>query len=315
MKMINNVLLIAVLSITSLCNGMEPEIPKKVSWKNKLKNTLLGKSSTSFNLGELPEEVQHQIFILIGQYSGAKSLKEAGKIINAFSLTNKILDNLINEPQFCYELIRVLARKYKSSDESAAKAIGTREAQRQYHLQKKLYSYVNDKNWSNFEIQIQESWEDGADINFIYKSGKTLLMQAASELNIARFDFLITEGADINYANYKGITALMVAVETASLYDLPLELQKLIIAHKNFNLNQQDIKGNTALMYAFKIMSINKTVMSINKDVVKILVDAGAHPEVANFKGLSPLKFAKKSKMGSILDLFEQAMPKKHDNK
>lgn len=319
MKMIKNILCIVILLIASLCNGMEPE---SRDWMNVLKQSILGsvdqfflyiksEPSEPFNFVGLPLELQHHIISLLSQYSNATSLKEAGQVINSLARTNKKLNLLMNEPQFCFDLIRFLAKKFKTSDEDAARAVATKEVQRQFSLQKKLYLCVHGGKWKKSKEQIVQLCKDGADINFIYKSGKTLLMTAAKNLDIPRFDFLIEQGADINFANNKGVTALMVAAESASKYELHADFQKLINRYKNFNINQQDLKGNTALMYVLQITPINI-------EIIKILVDAGAHPELPNFAGVSPLEHVKKIKkslisedMNPIIDLFEQAIPKK----
>jgi hypothetical protein len=100
------------------------------------------------------------------------------------------------------------------------------------------------------------------------------------------------------------------------MYDLVVPFQQLIVTHKNFNINQQDRAGNTALMYAVRIVLIKE-------EVVKILVDAGANPELVNFAGVSPLAHVKEAQnawinphdMDRIIDLLEQAIEKKYENK
>ncbi len=226
MKMIKGALLIVAVSITSLfiIHGMEPEY-KTAGWMNVLRDSILSGTNQFlsyinaepempmlFNFGGLPQEIQRQIIALLGQYNAAQSLKEAGKAINAFARTNKQLNLLMNEPQFCFDLIRFLAKKFKTSDEDAAEAVATKEVQRQYRLQKKLYSYVCNDQWKKFKSDIKILCTVGmptnkADINFIYKSGKTVLMYAAQELNIELFDFLVKQVADINFANNEGVTA------------------------------------------------------------------------------------------------------------
>jgi len=328
MKLIKIGRLIIVLSITSLCNGMEPE---SGGWLNEVKKSLLGsidqfflyiksEPSEPFNFVGLPLEIQHHIISLLSQYSNATSLKEAGAAINALARTNKKLNLLVNEPQFCFNLIRFLAKKFKTSDEDAVRAIATKEVQRQFSLQKKLYSYVSDKQWQKHKNDIKNLCTAGvdvyskADINFIYKSGRTLLMTAAKNMDISRFDFLVEQGADINFANNNGVTALMLAAEAGAINDMPLPFQHLIVTHKNFNINQQDSRGHTALLYAVSTIPIQKTI-------VKTLIDVGADPNIANFNGDTPLTLVKgmqKSQIidqdiNPIIDLFEQVIPKKSD--
>ncbi len=324
MKMVKRTLLSVVMLMTSLftIHGMEPE---SSDWMNVLKNSILGsvdqfflyiksESSTSFNFVELPLEIQHHIISLLSQYSNAESLKEAGKAINALARTNKDLNGLMNQSQFCFDLVRFLAKKFKTSDEEAAKAVATKEVQRQFGLQKKLYSYVCDDKWNKYKDKIQQLCKEGADINFIYKSGKTVLMYAAKGFDIPLFDFLVSLGADINFANNEGITPLMVAAESGCSYDLHSDFQKLITAHKKFNINQQDFNGNTALMHAL-------VVVGDDTDVINSLLDAGADPELTNFNGVTPLAYIKKTSWNifedkdAIINLLEQAIKKKYEEK
>ncbi len=98
------------------------------------------------------------------------------------------------------------------------------------------------------------------------------------------------------------------------MYDLVIPFQQLIVTHKNFNLNQQDRTGDTALMYAVRIVPVKE-------EVVKSLVDAGANPELANFVGISPLAYVQEAQnpwtnphdMGRIIDLLEQAIEKQYE--
>jgi hypothetical protein len=321
MKMVKNILFIVVVLIANLCNGMEPE---SKGWMGELKNSILGsvdqffsyiksEPPAPFNFVELPLEIQQHIISLLGQYSNATSLKEAGQAINALARTNKKLNLLMNEPQFCFDLIRFLARKFKTSDEDAARAVSTKEVQRQFSLQKKLYSFVHEKKWDKHKNDIQNLCRGGVDVNFTYKSGKTVLMYAAEKLDVQLFNFLLEQGADINFANNRGVTALMVAAESGSSYDSYAGFQKLIANHENFNINQQDAQGNTALMYA---------LMTLHDDtrVVKSLIDLGADPELANFAGDTPLAYITKSwdlfdNKDAIIALLKQAIERKYENK
>lgn len=330
MKMIKNVLFIAVLSITSLCNGMEPEQPKKSDWVNALSGTLLGdfvdkfltfvqsEPSTKFSFSGLPNDIQKHIITLLAEYTNATSLTEAGKAINALARTNKQLNRLLNEPLFCFDLIRFLAQRFKVSDEDAARAVATKEVQRQYRLQDKLYVYVCNGPWKKFENDIKllcatEKDVNKADINFVYKSGKTVLMCAAEDLNIELFGFLVGLGAGINFANHEGVTALMMAADFASFHDLYIPFQQLLNIHKDFNLNQQDAKGNTALMHA--LIGTHH-----NRAVIRFLLEAGADPELANFDGITPLAYIQDSwdwfgNKDEVIVILKDAIQKKHEKK
>jgi ankyrin repeat protein len=75
--------------------------------------------------------------------------------------------------------------------------------------------------------------------------------------------------------------------------------RKLI--NENVNINQQDGKGATALIYA---------VLNQNEAVVTLLVSNGANINIATSKGLSPMAIAKNNNMANILEI----LSKNHTN-
>ena len=60
------------------------------------------------------------------------------------------------------------------------------------------------------------------------------------------------------------------------------------------NINSQDNKGATALIYA---------VLSTNEQIVKLLIDSGADKSIFTKKGLTALAIAKNNKMKNMVGL------------
>ena len=63
---------------------------------------------------------------------------------------------------------------------------------------------------------------------------------------------------------------------------------------ENCNINEQDEKGGTALIYA---------ILNTNENMVSLLVDKGTDKTVATKKGLTAIAIAKNNKLTSILKI------------
>ena len=91
------------------------------------------------------------------------------------------------------------------------------------------------------------------------------------------------KGANINTPNAHGITLLMLATE----YPRWTDVINTILAHPNTNINQQNKKGESALMYALK----RKHMAYITSDYILLIIkllSAGADPELSDKYGCTP---------------------------
>ena len=138
--------------------------------------------------------------------------------------------------------------------------------------------------------------EAGADVNFQYSRGETVLITAIQEGHTEFVAALIEAGADVNFQNKKGETALMRAVsrrEKEASGRINFEMweasrrknTEMVIAliAAGADLNIQDIHGNTALMLAIQRKNI---------DIVKALIDAGADLNIQDIHGNTALMLA-----------------------
>lgn len=106
--------------------------------------------------------------------------------------------------------------------------------------------------------------------------GYTALIVAAQKGFESIVKLLIEAHANANIKNAEGKTALMQAVWHENLV-------KLLLQSPRVEINAQDQFGRTALMVA---------VMSSNENIVKILLDAGADPNLKNYEGKTALDLA-----------------------
>jgi ankyrin repeat protein len=202
-------------------------------------NILLGAEQFNPDKLSLPPEDQYEISMLLFTNINANSLNIAAKTVNSLAQVNKKLNELINDPQFCRELIKYLAIKFDCSDFKVAHTLKTQEAKRQCDLQRELY-----------KLEIMES-------NFV--NSETI----DEELNK-----LINQGIDLEFTFTKHPSIILTPLMHFMMTNCPIIVQ-LLIKH-GVNINQKNNVGQTALLIA--------AWMGL-PHMVKILLDAGADPE------------------------------------
>uniref|UniRef100_A0AAT9UR03 Ankyrin repeat containing protein n=1 Tax=Apapanepox virus TaxID=3049969 RepID=A0AAT9UR03_9POXV len=112
----------------------------------------------------------------------------------------------------------------------------------------------------------------GAIVDAKNRIGNTPLMYASNPCIVK---LLLEKGADPNTSNDNGFTPLHTAVNTHSL-----ETTSILLSY-GVTVDAKDYEGNTPLMYGLSY-----------PDVVKLLLQKGANPNVVNNKGHTPLKIA-----------------------
>lgn len=95
---------------------------------------------------------------------------------------------------------------------------------------------------------------------------------AAQEGKLDELEIALREGADVNFANSLGVTPLIAAARYGKE-----EIARRLIA-KGANVNARDAEGMTPLMFA---ALGSEALQSKNVALVKMLLDAGADPNVA----------------------------------
>jgi hypothetical protein len=67
-----------------------------------------------FSVSHLPEEIQHEVFLLLRLYTNADTLQEAAQQINTLSMVNTTLYNKINDEVFFERMVQHLMHKFNA---------------------------------------------------------------------------------------------------------------------------------------------------------------------------------------------------------
>jgi uncharacterized protein len=159
--------------------------------------------------------------------------------------------------------------------------------------------------YGNYEAASALLNTDGVLINDTTNDGTTALMCACSnasksnELSLSIVKLLVKKGADINQQNTPenkpDKTALIVASELGNT-----EVVSLLLNTPNIELNVQDLKGNTALIYAISNPEIPKET---RENIVKQLLEKGADTTLTNKAGKNAIMLARESNNPTVLNL------------
>jgi len=292
--------LLSAITFNNTYTMDQPEKESILGWVAVIGGVLLGAVAMKYlwqsqpdkplSFTELPKDIQNQIIELTSLYSTAESIDIAARTINSLAQVNKELNQKINDPKFCLQLIKHLSEKFGLSNEVVAKKLHTQEAKRRLALQKELSNVCKFAFAKNIE-PIKKLYENGADLEFTYEMpllAPTPLMlfiykpSSIEEISAQKnLEQLLTLPININQAEPKqGKTALMLACR--AFYQAwaitPL------LNNPNIAINQQDHKGNTALMVYLT------SGEELSEQILKNFITAGADPSLANFAGKTPLQ-------------------------
>ena len=179
---------------------------------------MLWQSNEPFPFTDLPKEMQNQIIYFLSLNTTATTLKEAVDTINSLTKVNKELNELLNKPDVCLQIIKHLAIKFNYSDEQVAAELQTKESQRRLELQHQLKLIcMNINDLANFD----SLYEQGVDLNFTYSTKTpnlfvTPLMIAGWSNILEKLCSMKNKGLDINQRNNNGETAFMMNVNRKS---------------------------------------------------------------------------------------------------
>lgn len=303
---------------------MEPE-KQEISllhYIEDIADALLGKIEVNSNdfLQDLSPEIKATISTFLLPYQKAHSLKDINQTLTSLAKVNKALYALINNPDFCLKLIKHFAQKFNCSDEVAAQALHTQEAQNRLHVQKLFEILFAEEQFDEEEFDNHfEKYANYIDLNFTYKFNENsdnkivLLLIAAKDItknnqnSAKKIKWLLSKpNINVNAQDHFGITILMKCALFA-----PSKTVTLLCNYPKINVNQKNNGGETALM----IMCHYSTTPAFNIENMKILIAAGADPEITNTHGLTLLQAVENKGNQDAIDLIKQAIAKKHSQK
>lgn len=133
--------------------------------------------------------------------------------------------------------------------------------------------------------RLRELLQAGAAVDTYDFNGRTMLMTCVAyrhphTIEIVRT--LLAAGADVNRTNIAGATVLAYFFNYSHINNRQL---LALMLHAGADVNKPDVSGNTALHLA--------ACMSHSLRIVRMLVNAGADPTIANTAGQTPLDFAR----------------------
>lgn len=307
-----------------------PQSSVFVGWAVILGSVLLGAATLkellfteqeTFLFSKLPQETRNHIIEMAGLYTTAETLEIAAHTINSLAQVNKESNQKINDPIFCLQIIKYLAKKFNHSDFQVCLALKTHAAKQRLELQKKLCDLCLDtpstpmtqRERNNLNDNLIFLCKQGADVNFTYPISRRNLHQQkdeiiimtplmiASVLNYEMIPPLLSQKADINMANFEGTTALMFAATARNL-----TATKYLCRHREIlDVNKQDSQGNTALMFSI-LPSPYHDAETIFFAITKTILKAGANPDLANNDSITPRQEAIQSRNNEIIKLFEK---------
>jgi ankyrin repeat protein len=137
---------------------------------------------------------------------------------------------------------------------------------------------------------ISELLIGGAGVDEPDRGGRTPLMQAAINKRIDIMKLLLDSGARTDLQDKNGWSVLYFAVQVRSAEGI-----KLLVSHgPTVDLDQGDKGGRTPLMQA----AINQRI-----DIMKLLLDSGAEPDIQDRRRWSALHFAAQEQSADGIEL------------
>lgn len=295
-----------------MARSVQQSVQQGAHWVENAGNVLLGNlppAPTVFlqtiDFPALPEDIQKLIKDLIKKSYYASNLEEAIFTIRSLSRVNKELARLINNPTFCFNMVRHLGKKFYAFDYIIYKVLNTPQAQKQVHNIDELIQLI--RIYSQYPLgellhQIGTFIDmNHINVNFSFiRSTPSPLSFAVEYQLLPLVELLINKGADPFLFIPENQTPLFLAVSLAENNENAMNILKVLIkALPQGALDWADDEELNALCYA---------ILKGNTKTVKVLLDAGSDPE---FNNGVPLQIAETANNKEIIDLLNNAIEQK----
>jgi ankyrin repeat protein len=149
--------------------------------------------------------------------------------------------------------------------------------------------------------QVQEIIASGVDVNSISACGRTALSLAIQGGYIPVIKALLDAGADPNLPDETndGLPNTSPLMEATSTFFAPNRFTMVrLLMQRGADVNQQDAKGKTALMYA---------VGRSDADIMRSLIQGGANLDIGDFESNTALMRAKNEDLAQAVNILKQA--------
>ena len=191
------------------------------------------------NLSALPKDIEKQIMSLAIMGATAGSLQVAAHTINSLAQVNHSLNEYINDPVNCLDIIKTLAKKFNCADITVCEALKTKRAKIQSNLQQQLYKLCINEirlTYGNILPLLTNLATYGADFNFSYEPDQTTpLMICIYGNNDLAYFLLDMPQVDLELADVNGITPLIAAQDLDPANPALVEAIKDAIMHRTGN--------------------------------------------------------------------------------
>lgn len=295
-----------------MARSVQQSVQQGAHWVENAGNVLLGNlppAPTVFlqtiDFPALPKDIQNLVIDLIKKSYYASNLEEAIFTIRSLSTVNKKLANLINNPVFCFNMVRHLGNKFYVFDYTIYKVLNTPQAKKQSNNIDELFQLIriySQYPLSNLLEQIGMLIDKHQiNVNFSFRKGTPSPLSFAVEYQLLPLvELLINKGADPLLFIPENQTPLFLAVSLAENNDIAMDILRLLIkALPQGALDWTDDEELNALCYA---------ILRGHTKTVKVLLDAGADPEFN--KGV-PLQIAETVNNEEIIGLLNKAIEQK----
>ncbi len=266
---------------------------------------------------QFPKPVTEQSLLkTIAPYN---SLETAVKRICNLSQKDSDVATFINDQKNCFNLIKKLSKMYRRSDEQAAQELTKCSQAAVYILSihKDFASLCMEpssipsfgKDADPIKNKCDQLYQKGFDVNFTYSPQQpiysayetdewvTSLMLTISGNNQQIYEYILEKNPNINQKDLAGRTALMYACRKMRMFAV-----ETLVKKPDINLDIKDYHGNTALMTLLTSPEIGPKI-----DIAKILLEKGANPTLRNKDLRNPQGAAHETRDQTLSQLIDNA--------